>query len=137
MSRVSLINSEKNCFFCNSSKHILSMDLQDIFIKNLKYYRKQKGLTQNELTLALDKGYNYINGIEQKKSFPNIDVIAQISDILEIEPSKLFEKDGCPENTVSFNQEKFIETITNSLYTRIKMDIKKDIENVLAQQLGK
>ena len=46
------------------------MSLQETFIRNLKYYRKKKGLTQTELTVEIDMGLNYINGVEQGGVFP-------------------------------------------------------------------
>ena len=76
------------------------MTLQEIFINNLRYFRKQKKMTQNDLTLALDKGYNYINGIEQGKSFPQIEVIEQIAKILEIKPAALFDENSCSINVI-------------------------------------
>lgn len=104
------------------------MTLQEIFINNLKYFRKQKKMTQNELTLALDKGYNYINGIEQGKSFPQIDVIEQIAKILEIKPAALFDENSCNINVIKTDKSKVAEEITEKLHKLLKEDIKREIE---------
>lgn len=107
------------------------MDLQDIFINNLKYFRKKKNLTQNELTLAIDKSYNYINGIEQKKYFPQPDVIEKIAKILEIKPMQLFDENGCLENALKNDKENFKREIIEKLSVLLKEDIKKEIDRVL------
>lgn len=109
------------------------MTLQDIFIRNLKFYRKQKGLTQNELTLKIDKSYNYINGVEQKKSFPPPDVIERIATALGIRPHLLFMENGCPENAMKFNADAYIEKITSTLYQRLKEDIHREVQAVFAK----
>lgn len=104
------------------------MTLQEVFINNLKYFRKQKKMTQNDLTLALDKGYNYINGIEQGKSFPQIDVIEQIAEILEISPAALFDENSCTTNVIKSDQTKVVEEIVEKLHKLLKEDIKREIE---------
>ncbi|MBD5441281.1 MAG: helix-turn-helix transcriptional regulator [Treponema sp.] len=109
------------------------MTLQEIFIQNLKFYRKQSGLTQNELTLKIDKSYNYINGVEQRKSFPPPDVIEKIADALGIQPHLLFMANGCPENAMKFNADMYIEKITDTLYQRLKDDIRREVQEVFAR----
>lgn len=99
------------------------MALQEIFIKNLKYYRKQKNMTQNDLTLALDKSYNYINGIEQGKSFPPIDTIEKICEILEINASQLFDENASPENIKSTFQKKYSVSLQEELTRRVTQEI--------------
>ena len=107
------------------------MDLQDIFINNLKYFRKKKNMTQNDLTLAIDKSYNYINGIEQKKYFPQPDVIEKIAKTLEIKPMQLFDENACLENVLKNGKENFKAEIIEKLSVLLKEDIKKEIERVL------
>lgn len=111
------------------------MSLQEIFIYNLKFYRKQKGLTQNELTLSIDKSYNYINGVEQKKCFPPPDVIERIAAALGIKAHQLFMEDGCPETAMQFNADKYIERITADLHQRLKEDIRREVQEVFARKL--
>lgn len=111
--------------------HILLMNLRDIFINNLKFYRKQKNLTQNQLTLALDKSYNYINSVEQGKIVPSFDVIEQICDVLEIKPVQLFNEDASPENIKVFNKEYYINELSEKLFMRIKDLIAVEIRKSL------
>lgn len=73
-------------------------NIRQTFIGNLKYYRKEKGLRQLDLALAIGKSSNYINSVENGKYFPSPETIEQIADVLEIEPIQFFEggaeKDG-------------------------------------------
>ena len=65
--------------------------IRQTFISNLKHYRKEKGLRQLDLALAIGKSSNYINSVENGKYFPSPETIEQIADVLEIEPIRLFE----------------------------------------------
>ena len=103
------------------------MTLQELFVKNLKFYRKQKKLTQNELTLAIDMGYNYINGVEQQKYFPQPDVIEKIAQVLQIKPACLFSENPLLLDMTEKDSQ-FIDDLTEKLYVRIKNDIRKDIK---------
>lgn len=129
------VNSLIYCFYLRHYHHSYGMTLQEIFIHNLKFYRKQKGLTQNELTLSIDKSYNYINGVEQKKCFPPPDVIERIATALGIKAHQLFMEDGCPETAMQFNADKYIERITADLHQRLKEDIRREVQEVFARKL--
>lgn len=107
------------------------MNLKEIFINNLKFYRKQKGLTQNELTLAIDKSYNYINSVEQGKIAPSFDVIQSICDILEIKAAWLFDENASPENVKTFSKEEYISGISDKLFAKLKKAIHSEIRNCL------
>ncbi len=85
-------------------------------------------MTQNDLTLALDKGYNYINGIEQGKSFPQIEVIEQIAKILEISPAALFDENSCKTTLIKNDQTELVDEIVEKLHKLLKDDIKREVE---------
>ena len=107
------------------------MSLKEIFINNLKFYRKQKGMTQNELTLALDKSYNYINSVEQGKMMPSFDVIENICKILEIKPVQLFDENASPDNIKTFSKEDYITALSDKLFDRLKDAITYEIRETL------
>ena len=69
--------------------------LRQVFINNLKYLRKKKGLRQIDLALEIGKSSNYINSIENGKYFPSPETIEQIAKLLEIEPMQIFDRNGC------------------------------------------
>ena len=107
------------------------MKLKEVFTNNLKFYRKQKGLTQNELTLAIDKSYNYINSVEQGKMMPSFEVIEQICDVLKIQPSQLFDENASPENIKTFDKENYINSLSEKLFDKLKGMISSEIRNTL------
>jgi len=68
------------------------------FIKNLRFWRKKKGLSQLKLSEMVNISPNYLNAVENGKNFPSPEVIQQFSDILGILPYQLFLE--CPSETV-------------------------------------
>lgn len=103
------------------------MNTKEIFINNLKFFRKKANLTQAQLATYIDKSFNYINGIECGVSFPPPEVIDRISEILKTKPSQLFDENGCTENLIESDRNDFISELSNKIYEKIKPEIKKDI----------
>ena len=101
------------------------MSLQETFIENLKFYRKQAKLSQKDLSIMLNKGYNYINSIEGGVSFPPPQVMDKIAELLQIEPELLFSKNACPKNIDSSFKKKFSISLTETLISRISAEISK------------
>ena len=97
------------------------MSLQQTFIANLRYFRKKKGLTQKDLSVYLNKGYNYINCIEGGNSFPPPDVIDQMAAILEVEPGLLFQKDSSPENLRRYGGQQTADIIEETLSSAVDL----------------
>lgn len=108
----------------------MAKKLRQVFVDNLKYYRQKKGFSQLQLAIEIEKSVNYINGIENNNTFPSPETIEQIATVLGIQAKQLFDEEGCPENILSYNKNKFIEEITENLAIRFKADIKKEIREV-------
>ena len=102
------------------------VELRKIFIRNLKYYRKQKGFRQIDLALEINKGYNYINSIENEKYFPSPETIEEISAVLEIEPMQLFNRED-PQNAAT---DKNLEIKLNDIENQLKKEIISKIETL-------
>lgn len=66
------------------------MDLRNVFISNIKEYRKQRKLSQMALAEKCGTSTSYIGEIEIGKKLPSIEMIQKIADSLEIQPFKLF-----------------------------------------------
>ena len=64
----------------------------NIFRKNLKFYRNQRGLTQEELSEISGISSDYISEIERGKKTPSFKRMILISQALDIEIYKLFMK---------------------------------------------
>ncbi len=71
-------------------EYSLAMTTREIFRKNLKYYRKQKGLSQEKLSEIIGFGETYITEIESRYKFPKPETIDIIAEKLGIQPFILF-----------------------------------------------
>ena len=63
---------------------------QKVFIENLRFWRKKRGISQLKLSELVNISPNYLNAVENGKNFPSPDVIQQISDVLDLMPYQLF-----------------------------------------------
>lgn len=88
-------------------------------------------MTQNELTLAIDKSYNYINSVEQGKMLPSFDVIEHICDVLKIKPAQLFDENGSPQNIKKFSKEDYINGVSEKLAEKLKILITDEIRKTV------
>ncbi len=101
------------------------MGLQETFIENLKFYRKKAKFSQKDLSVLLNKGFNYINSIEGGSSFPPPQVIDEISFILKIEPEVLFSKDSSPKNISESFKKQYKKSLESELIERVSLEIEK------------
>ncbi|MBQ6799013.1 MAG: helix-turn-helix transcriptional regulator [Oscillospiraceae bacterium] len=58
---------------------------------NILHYRKEQGLTQEELAEMTNYSRNHIQKIETAASVPSVDALLDIAKALDIPPCKLFE----------------------------------------------
>ncbi len=65
------------------------MKLRNVFSNNVKFYRKQLGISQEKLAELSNLSTNYIGLIESKARRVNIDTIQKLSQGLNIESYKL------------------------------------------------
>lgn len=56
---------------------------------NIRHYRKQRGLTLEQLADKIDVTLNYLQTVESGKDIPSIELLIKISDVLEVQPKKL------------------------------------------------
>ena len=59
------------------------------FAKNLRKYRKKKGLTQTKLGEKLNYGYTAIANYESGRNEPSYDVLISLAQILDVTPNDL------------------------------------------------
>ena len=74
------------------------MDLQDVFISNLKTIRKERLITQEKLAELCNTDTAYIGQIETRKRFPSISLIEKIAAALNVEPYRLFKNNSTSKN---------------------------------------
>ena len=63
---------------------------QDVFIRNLRFYRTQAGYSQQKFSDLIDLTPNYLNAVENGKYFPSPEVIDRICENLSLLPYQLF-----------------------------------------------
>lgn len=106
------------------------MSTREIFKENLKFFRKQKGITQEKLSEMIGFSVTYITEIESRHKFPKPETIDLIAEKLGIEPYQLFQKLSCPENIKQFAQNDFIAQLSEKLSTDIQSQITQSISDV-------
>lgn len=69
-------------------------DIKKIISKNIRKYRKLKGLTQEELALYTDRSFEFIRRIESEKGRKglSIDTLWRIATVLDVRIDHLFEE---------------------------------------------
>lgn len=98
------------------------MDLQDVFISNLKRLRKQQNLTQEKLAELCNTETSYIGQIETRKRFPSLTFIEKLANALNIAPYILFK----PVEDIEINKK---QNIQKELINIISNDITKILTN--------
>ena len=112
------------------------MNLQQIFIANLKKYRKERGMSQMALSEICDTTSNYIGQIEMGRRIPSFEKIEKIAEALKIPPSRLFleeSDDGKREKRPEAKEflQKMPAHIKKELISHIMAQIKTEITSSL------
>ena len=107
------------------------MILQQIFIANLKKYRKLRGISQMTLSGLCNMAGNYIGQIEMGRRIPSFDKIEKIAKVLKIPPGWLFMDEGAEatdeENKTKDYLEKMPAHVKKEIITRLLLSIKADV----------
>ncbi|MCL2411400.1 MAG: helix-turn-helix domain-containing protein [Treponema sp.] len=74
------------------------MTIQELFIINLKAYRKIRRISQTQLAELCDSSTGYIGEIESGKRFPSVKMIERIAGSLDIESWHLFKNEAINSN---------------------------------------
>jgi transcriptional regulator with XRE-family HTH domain len=69
------------------------MTIQELFITNLKSYRRVRKISQFKLAELCDSSQPYIAEIETGKKFPSIEMIEKIAAAFGVESYLLFQND--------------------------------------------
>jgi transcriptional regulator with XRE-family HTH domain len=93
------------------------MNLRQIFINNLKEFRKKEGFTQMRLAELCNTSSSYIGEIEIGRKFPSTEMIEKIAEILRIEPYHLFKN----------SMEKYGNSEVDSAYPLLPKSMKTEI----------
>ncbi len=102
--------------------HTFSMseiNIRKIFGENVRYYRKQRGFSQEQLSEILEISPNHLSVIETGGKFVTYKLLEKIITVFNIAPSLLF-------------YAKDAHTPDSSLQNRISTVIKTELENAHA-----
>ena len=97
------------------------MTLKQVFIHNMKEFRKKEGLSQMKLAEYCNTSPTYIGEIEVGKKFPSMEMIEKIAAILRIKPFYFF-IDRTEQNT---------ETNMDTIYPKLPKSMQNEIRNKL------
>jgi len=104
------------------------LTIQELFIVNLKAYRKLHRISQTKLADLCDSSTGYIGEIESGKRFPSINMIERIANALQIESWHLFKNEpitnskDAPFPKLSPTQKSEIKKLAGSALSKILDD---------------
>ncbi|VDC19139.1 anaerobic benzoate catabolism transcriptional regulator [Pseudogemmobacter humi] len=65
------------------------MDIKAVVGRNVRRYREQKSISQEELAFDTDLHRTYVNGIERGVRNPTVLIVGKLAVVLGVEPRKL------------------------------------------------
>ena len=63
------------------------MDLRQVYAANLRRFRHEKGLSQEELAHEADVDSTYISKLETGATYVGLEILGKIADVLGVDPS--------------------------------------------------
>jgi transcriptional regulator with XRE-family HTH domain len=68
--------------------------VRQVFAANLRRLRHQKGLSQEEMAFSAEINRTYLSRLEKGVSYPGLEIIAKLANVLEIEEAVLLQRYG-------------------------------------------
>jgi transcriptional regulator with XRE-family HTH domain len=98
------------------------MDLGQLFVRNVKKWRKNRGLSQKSLAERCNAAHSYIRQLESGSGKPSFVFIGKLADALEIEAYQLFYDETAerpekpsPANYIESLKMDFLQKMTHEL----------------------
>lgn len=88
---------------------------QEEFINNLKFYRKEKGISQEKLAELCEVSTSTISCVESFHQNPSFELLLKIAEALNIHPADLFLRDASKVQGLNFYS-KYRKLIQNCEY---------------------
>jgi transcriptional regulator with XRE-family HTH domain len=66
-------------------------DLRQAFASNLRRLRHAKGISQEDLAYSAEVNRSYLSKLEKGVSYPGLEIIAKLANVLGVEPAELLE----------------------------------------------
>lgn len=95
--------------------------VQKRLAENIKFYRKQKRMTQEELAEKAGTATNYIGTIEIGKKFPSPQMIVRIANALEVDELSLFSENifNLANDKIKEIEKELIKNLTTTVQTTL------------------
>jgi transcriptional regulator with XRE-family HTH domain len=106
------------------------MTLQEIFILNLKKFRKKRGISQMTLAELADTTGNYIGQIESGRRTPSLDKVEQIAAALRIPSYRFFIEETDEDSTE-------IEPTTRDFLLELPRSVREEMKSHLLSAVHK
>lgn len=104
------------------------MDLTKLFVRNLKKWRKERGISQKILAERCDAAHSYIRQIESGKGNPSFAFIGKLANALNIEPYQLLlDETKENQNVIDQSKLKYVESIKSDFLEKIS----NEFDNVI------
>ena len=103
---------------------------QEVFVRNLRFYRTKAGFSQLTFSEKIELSPNYLNAIENGKNFPSAEVIQKILNELKLRPYQLFLELPETENQSNINE-------LNQLAEELKRRVTDTIDSFIEKEEAK
>jgi len=110
------------------------MTLKQVFVQNLKEFRKKEGISQMKLAEYCGTAHSYIGEIEVGRKFPSMDLIEKIAKTLRIEPYLFFKSKSGKSILTETENVKIPHLSKKQLQKQVKDYIKKH-NNISTSQI--
>jgi transcriptional regulator with XRE-family HTH domain len=105
------------------------MDLDDLFVLNLKKWRKNRGFSQKTLAERCDAAHSYIRQIESGSGHPSFAFIGKLANALNIEPYQLFYDEAAVQSGESVQAER-IKSIKTEFLEKVAYEFDTVIDKL-------
>ena len=113
----------------------MSERTRDMFVRNVRYFRKLRNFTQERLSRVAGMSKNCVNQIECKRAFPAPETIDRLADALGVTPAQLFGAAESPENIMAARTDALVAALAERVRERLADDIRAGIADAVAAQL--
>jgi len=111
------------------------MTLKQVFIRNLKAYRKEEKISQMKLAMECDMALNYIGEIEMGRHFPSMEAVEKIAAVLHIKPYELFMDEIETPREKRKDTRDYLDELPNRIRTEITARLAARMEGLLKDSL--
>jgi len=101
--------------------------IKAILGKNIKFIRSERGLTQAVLAEKAGISIIFLSSIERGTKYPKADILARISQVLEVEAFELFKGDLVPSDS---------KNLVTHLSKDITVKLNSALDDIFKQYLG-